>query len=932
MTDLAKLSSLMKADWDRRIRHDYRFWMSDGVATDEVMWETGKRDYEILMQGLKPDSTQVFMELGCGVGRLLAPALHEFGTVVGVDVSEEAIRKAAELLPKVESLELVVGDGYTLSAVPDGCIDVGVSFAAITSMPTDVIANYLVELYRVLKPGGLLRMQIYLGEEQMVATADTLHLRCFKRENFMGGVAAAGYDVEWIKELVLPIQVSFKELGLEAFIASLRKSRRLPESPREIASLLLPSGEPETPGDKPVSPIEFWMAYNYAKTLIASGDFERAREALAFASDACKATAIDVSDLLSEIVQELENKEKRQVSVADKVQGSGELLEKNEKALKEFFPDIASKLHSPAEEESPEIQSTSEGPIVSFRGQCLDHPSKPAAAAEVWVKRSLSEERLRSAEHIVVYGLGAGYHVKALLDAEKEKAVSLIEPSRTVFRTAMRISDLTEIFPRLKGLSIGEGEISSKFFDEETEILIRPQTQTLSPDYAARVKSSFYGKRGIASLLPTIGVLGPLQGGTLPMAGYSARAFEILHQRTRRLDVSGFALGYHQFEGFVKEKITQFILQSRYVEMISNTLLEAINEKPVDILVCMAQAPVTPAFLTEMRRRGIITVLWFVEDYLRFTYWQQMARFYDYVFTIQKGKCIEAIKAAGAGEVHYLPCACDPGVHRPLELSAEEKQRWGSPVSFVGAGYHNRQQTFASLAEMPFRIWGTEWPTCAPFDRLVQEEGRRLTPEEYVKIFNATDVNINLHSSDERDGVDPYGDFVNPRTFELASSGVFQLCDSRSLLPELFEAGKEIVTFDSALELKDKIHYYLAHPEERRKIVKAAQDRVLREHTYAHRLKKMLSIIYSTRYESLKARIGTSPWKKMLERAKPHKELYSRCVKAYERGEEPLLDGLVSDIMAGGGRLSETEQKLLFLFHVRKQIIRMSASEAGEKI
>ena len=160
-----------------------------------------------------------------------------------------------------------------------------------------------------------------------------------------------------------------------------------------------------------------------------------------------------------------------------------------------------------------------------------------------------------------------------------------------------------------------------------------------------------------------------------------------------------------------------------------------------------------------------------------------MAKHYDFVFTIQQGDCIEKMKAAGAGEVHYLPTACDPLFHKPLQLSEEDKARWGSPISFVGAGYHNRVQAFAGLANYPFKIWGSEWPSAKPFDRLVQEDSRRVKPEEYVKIFNATDINLNLHSSSERDGVDPSGDFVNPRTFELAACGAFQLCDERSMFP-----------------------------------------------------------------------------------------------------------------------------------------------------
>jgi hypothetical protein len=93
----------------------------------------------------------------------------------------------------------------------------------------------------------------------------------------------------------------------------------------------------------------------------------------------------------------------------------------------------------------------------------------------------------------------------------------------------------------------------------------------------------------------------------------------------------------------------------------------------------------------------------------------------------------------------------------------------------------------------------------------------------------------------------------------------------------------------------------------------------------------MLSIIYSSRFETLKRREDTSPWKKMLERSKINEELHQRCQLAFKRGEEPILDGLVSDVVMGKGKLTETEQKLLFLYHVRKQIIRMKSEELGQK-
>jgi len=237
---------------------------------------------------------------------------------------------------------------------------------------------------------------------------------------------------------------------------------------------------------------------------------------------------------------------------------------------------------------------------------------------------------------------------------------------------------------------------------------------------------------------------------------------------------------------------------------------------------------------------------------------------------------------------------------------------------------------FASLARRNFKIWGTEWPSVPPFDILVQEKGRRLTPVEYVKIFNASKINLNLHSSMERDGVEPFGDFINPRTFELAACGAFQLLDPRLYLPEQLELGKEAVTFRDSREMEQLIDYYLAHPEERQQIAMSSRSRVLREHTYRHRLEDMLGFIYADRYEQLSARAKEGPWPKTLESAERFPELHTRLRNCFERGEDPKLDSLVADIQVGKGELSETEQKLMFLHHIRSQIAYVQTLRRGK--
>ena len=198
-------------------------------------------------------------------------------------------------------------------------------------------------------------------------------------------------------------------------------------------------------------------------------------------------------------------------------------------------------------------------------------------------------------------------------------------------------------------------------------------------------------------------------------------------------------------------------------------------------------------------------------------------------------------KLAEAGQPNsiYLPLAADPTVHRPLELSPVERRRYGSELSFVGAGYPNRRLAFRQLAGRDLRIWGNDWDGEAVLAPFLQRGGERIETDEVVKIFNATTINLNLHSSVRPGVLVGDGDFVNPRTFELVACGAFQLVDRRGLLPELFAEG-ELALFSDMPGLLGAIEFYRARPEERAAMTARARARVLAEHTYAHRMRTLL--------------------------------------------------------------------------------------------
>jgi spore maturation protein CgeB len=338
-----------------------------------------------------------------------------------------------------------------------------------------------------------------------------------------------------------------------------------------------------------------------------------------------------------------------------------------------------------------------------------------------------------------------------------------------------------------------------------------------------------------------------------------------------------------------------------------------------DLIVALAQAPLTPDILERMRKFDILTAFWFVEDFRELAYWREVASRYNHFFAIQDRPDFEESETLDGVDFTYLPLACDPGVHRTIRLSNREAKRFGSAVSFIGAGYHNRQIFFEGLLDFDFKIWGTEWDPQAPLFRVVQEGGRRVTTREAVKIFNSSAINVNLHSSTYHRGVNPAGDFVNPRTFEIASSGGFQLIDPRSHLPALFEPGREIVCFESLEDLREKIHHYLSHPAERADIALCGQKRARRDHTYAGRMQRLLEAVVErnlSRFQALESQLQTP--ERLIAEAGAHTAL-GQFLNRFNGEERLSLETIVSEIHRGEGRLTEPEVIFLLMHEFAEQ-------------
>ena len=481
-------------------------------------------------------------------------------------------------------------------------------------------------------------------------------------------------------------------------------------------------------------------------------------------------------------------------------------------------------------------------PSARANGRWIHSAYDPIKEAQVWAESQSHQD----GETIVVLGVGLLYHIEALcVRLPRTAPVVLVVPDLRVLADAAVARTWGDWVDRVTWAWGSTETISEQITSagHPLRLVTYAPAAVLHADSHRAIETAL--QRQVASQAGgqlRIAVVGPIYGGSLPITRYAVSALESLGHQVRWLDPSVHASSYHQLE-LLKNSQHRLALQSKYAEMLSRVTMAQLAEDPPDLVLSLAQAPLILPMLEQLRRKRFLTAMWFVENYRHLTYWQQLAAGYDFWFVIQHEPCIAALKQAGAKDVRYLPMAADPSVHRPLELTQAEREEYGSDVSFVGAGYANRRAIFPRLLthEWGFKLWGNEWNGATDLTSVLQRNGARIDTDTCQKVFNASAVNLNLHSW-AGTGLDPEGDFVNPRTFELAACGAFQLADRRSLMPDLFTAS-EIATVSSSDELPGQISRWLREPEQRLAMAGNARRRVLAEHTYVHRMRDLLSQI-----------------------------------------------------------------------------------------
>ena len=546
-------------------------------------------------------------------------------------------------------------------------------------------------------------------------------------------------------------------------------------------------------------------------------------------------------------------------------------------------------------------------PLLAVDGLAMQHPRDPHGDGVRWARGAVEKLEASGAERAIVVGLGLGYHVEALAERFAGEIV-VVEPDLGVWRAALEARDLSALLERITAWSRDESDDGAAV--AKTRVLQHAPSALRADGMHRELFERLVGRSGATGLRLRVLVVSPIAGGSLPIARYAGRALSALGHEVRLLDLSGFHQGLNGLAEFGARRRRQAELESGFCNVLGMGVAAACESFAPDVVLALAQAPLDARALAAIGRTGAIRALWFVEDFRRFTYWREVAAQYDHVFTIQTEPCFAALRASTDARLTYLPCAFDPEEHRPLQLTDAERESFGSDVSFVGAGYRNRRQGLRRFLDLDFRIWGSEWNGAPDLERVVQRDSARISTEDSVRIFNATRVNLNLHSSTYHDDVDPQGDFVNPRTFELAGCGAFQIVDRRELLPAVLTPGREVAVADSVAGMRDLTRHYLAHPDERLAIAARSHARALAEHTYQHRMRDLIATIVAQDQDRLLARSRPPTFG---EAAAKEEGALRALLERHPATAPFTLDAVVRGITEGTGDVSEEESIFLFL-------------------
>lgn len=199
--------------------------------------------------------------------------------------------------------------------------------------------------------------------------------------------------------------------------------------------------------------------------------------------------------------------------------------------------------------------------------------------------------------------------------------------------------------------------------------------------------------------------------------------------------------------------------------------------------------------------------------------------------------------------VQYEPLAVNVKRLNQIALSQTDIVSYGADASFVGQLYRvvkqngdsveqkknetflDRVHSIQTLSELcSVRLYSKDVDNKEIPD--AKQMGTVMYYSEMPKVFKASKLNLNVTLKTIESG-------IPLRVLDIMGAGGFLISNMQPEFSDYFQVGRELETYATMEELRDKAKYYLSHEEDRLQIANEGRKKMEQEFSYEVRIKSL---------------------------------------------------------------------------------------------
>jgi len=323
-----------------------------------------------------------------------------------------------------------------------------------------------------------------------------------------------------------------------------------------------------------------------------------------------------------------------------------------------------------------------------------------------------------------------------------------------------------------------------------------------------------------------------------------ADGFERAGWAVQRVDLWRF---FSDPAGDLALRVINRLVSERQRRNYCQAVLTAIQLCEPDVFFTVKGSYIDCGTLNEIRSRGVKLVMFYPDFHFAHAGTDlETIKLYDIMFTSKSFQLEFLRRALPERRVAFVHHGYCPSVHRPAAGPIRESD-YEYDIMYIGNHSPRKFDWMLGLRQRQparrFGIVGNRWRHHV-HDTVLEP---CLAADEalgfaYARFMRKARINIAIHAG-RVPGSGDWEDLVSTRTFEIPAAKCFMLHVDNDEVRDLFEPDSEIGVFSSGEQLSDQIDFYLAHPEQRARMIEQAYRRCVPSYSYDARAQQITELM-----------------------------------------------------------------------------------------